>query len=347
MYSRDWCVLCENEKLEELNSLDLSDKKCTIRYGRCIRCSSVQLIDLLEPSIVYDGNYVLPDYVSYNWVRHNISFINFIVKCVNTCEPLIEIGSSSFVLGKHLIEYYKDYTVFDYSLEQAKMRPDVKYIEGNCENFDFPPDSTIIMSHVFEHLYEPKKFIENCKRNQVKNIIIAVPNMESHDILHVTYQHTFMYSENDIEYIFGLQQYKMSDKYRFNTKDESFPVLFFHFELSDNVIGVDRCLSNSRHLYIENMLKKIRIPENTIIATAGQFSEMLYALIENKENLIAVIDNNKKLQGKKFIDSDLLIHSYEFLVNLKNCNIILHHPRKIDIISCIKKYNNYVNIISL
>jgi hypothetical protein len=56
-----------------------------------------------------------------------------------------------------LIEYYKDYTVFDYSLDQAIRRDNVNYIEGNCENFDFPQDSNIIMSHVFEHLYEPKK----------------------------------------------------------------------------------------------------------------------------------------------------------------------------------------------
>jgi hypothetical protein len=341
MPSRELCVLCEHSRLKELANIDI----CGIKYGFCPECFSVQLTNLLDPSVIYNGKYIQPDSASYNWVRHNISFINFIVKCVNTSETLIEIGSSSFVLGKHLIEYYTDYTVFDYSLEQVKMRPDVKYIEGNCENFDFPWDSTIIMSHVFEHLYEPKKFIENCKRNHVKNIIIAVPNMESSNILHVTCQHTFMYSENDIEYIFGLHQYKLSDKYRFNTKDESFPVLFFNFELTNDIIEVDRCLSNSRHLYIEKILKKIKIPENTIIATAGCFSEILYSLIEDKENLIAVIDNNKNLHGKKFIDSELLIHSYDFLVNLKNCNIILHHPRKVDIISCIRRCNKNINII--
>jgi hypothetical protein len=126
-------------------------------YGYCKQCLSVQLKTLLDPNILYDKNYIQPNSASYNWVQHNISFIDFIVKCVNTNIPLIEVGSSSFVLGRHLIEYYKDYTVFDYSLDQAIRRDNVNYIEGNCENFDFPQDSNIIMSHVFEHLYEPKK----------------------------------------------------------------------------------------------------------------------------------------------------------------------------------------------
>ena len=37
---------------------------------------------------------------------------------------------------------------------------------------------------------------------------------------------------------------------------------------------------------------------------------------------------------------------YDFLINLRDCNIILHHPRKIDIISCIRRYNNDINIIT-
>jgi hypothetical protein len=167
--NREYCVLCE--KQNEIITITTHkmplyviypDDICSnitwdMTYGYCKQCLSVQLKTLLDPNILYDKNYIQPNSASYNWVQHNISFIDFIVKCVNTNIPLIEVGSSSFVLGRHLIEYYKDYTVFDYSLDQAIRRDNVNYIEGNCENFDFPQDSNIIMSHVFEHLYEPKK----------------------------------------------------------------------------------------------------------------------------------------------------------------------------------------------
>jgi len=148
-----------------------------MKYGYCEKCYSVQLKTLLDPNILYDKNYVQPVSSSYSWVKHNISFISFIINSVNINKSLIEIGSSTFVLGKHLIEYYKDYTIFDYSLEQTGKKDGVKYIERNCENYNFPENSNIIMSHVFEHLYDPQKFIENCKNNNVENIIISIPNM--------------------------------------------------------------------------------------------------------------------------------------------------------------------------
>ena len=38
----------------------------------------------------------------------------------------------------------------------------VKFIKGNCENYNFNKDDTIIMSHVLEHLHDPRKFVKNC-----------------------------------------------------------------------------------------------------------------------------------------------------------------------------------------
>jgi len=356
-YTRDNCVLCNDYcNLLDINTLKMplyliypeninKDINWYMKYGYCEKCFSVQLKTLLDPNILYDKNYIQPNSISYNWVQHNISFINFIISSIGINKPLIEVGSSSFILGKHLIEYYKDYTVFDYSLEQSIKQDNVKYIEGNCEDYNFVFNSNIIMSHVFEHLYEPKKFIKNCRNNKVKNIVISIPNMENLNMLHVFSQHTFQYSYNDIEYIFGLYNYKLINNKFNNVTDNSFPCLFFHFELTSNIIKIERNIFLSRHNYTQELLKPILIPKNTFIITTGWLMLSIYSLIENKENIIGVIDNNKLLHGKIFSNSNHFIQPYEYLKNYDNANCLICRYRKDDIIKCVSNNNEKINII--
>jgi hypothetical protein len=358
IYKRDFCVLCNNSKLNDIKTINIplyiidnpDNKSWDMKYGYCETCYSVQLKTLLDPNILYDKNYIQPVSESYNWVQHNMSFVNFIINSVNINKPLIEIGSSSFVLGKHLIEYYKDYTVFDYSLEQAEKKDRVKYIEGNCENYNFPENSNVIMSHVFEHLYDPKKFIENCKKNNVENIIISIPNMNDLSNLNIFNQHTFLYSDDDIEYIFKINHYKLLNKSFFNTNDKSFPCLFFHFQLSKEKKEpiILRKIIENRHLYTCNLLKSFKVPEKTFIATAGMQSLTIYNSIENNENIIGIIDYNIKLQNNKYGNTDFLIQPYEYLKNYSSeYSILVFGYRKPDIINNIRKVNNDINIIKM
>ena len=357
-FTRTSCVLCPNSNLFSFSKFEHPVYECVpvetknesweIEFGYCENCYSVQLMTLADPEVIYDKNYFQPLNYTHLWIQHNISFTKFIIDNLNTDvnNPITEIGSSSFCLGKHLIHYYKDYTVFDYSLGQAIRRDGVKYIEGNCETYDFKPDTNIIMSHVFEHLYEPKNFINNCLQNGVKNIFISVPSMNDNNQLHIGVQHTFAYSENDIEYIFGLHNYKLSDKIVYNTKDSSFPCLFFHFELIQEPVMVQREIDLSRHIFSTNLLsQKITVPENTFISTCGMGSIIAYALIKNKENVIGVIDYNKDKQNKWFSTTKLMIYPYEHLSSYQSSHILVIHSKKKNIINMIKKVNDKINII--
>jgi len=356
---RDICVLCHpNSKLLSIKSIKLSyylidnseEEEYDLTYGYCENCFSVQLMSLLNPEILYDGDKnILPFSANYDWIQHNISFIQFVVSCINTNQPIIEIGSSSFLLGKHLIEFYKDYTVFDISLKTCEKKNNVKYIEGNCENYQFEKDSNILMSHVFEHLYEPKKFIENCFKNQVKNIIISIPNMNTDKSFYITNQHTFLYNDTDIKYIFSLYNYKCTKKTFFNTNNESFPCIFFHFSICEIKNDIHRSINKNRHLLISTFLNKtLNVPKNTFIATAGMFSNIIFKQIVEveKNNIIGFIDQNSNLHGKTFANTNLQIYSYEYLKSFDECaNIIVCHSRSNDIINCIRKVNHKINII--
>jgi hypothetical protein len=361
IHFRKHCVLCEEsilvsfakfeQPIYECIAIDKTNDSWEIEYGYCENCYSIQLMKLADPSILYDENYFQPPNHTYLWIQHNISFIKFIIDHYNSDinNSIVEIGSSSFCLGKHLIEYYTDYTVFDYSIKQAIKRDNVKYIEGNCEAYEFPENSTIVMSHVFEHLYEPKKFIENCYNNKVKNLFIAIPSMNNVNQLYITNQHTFSYSDNDIEYIFGKFSYKLNDKIMWDSVDNSFPCLFFHFIRYEQELTIKREIILNKHNYTVNLLtNKITIPQNTFLSTCSMWSLIIYNLIENKENIIGFIDLSKQKQGKKFGITDIMVYPYEHLINYnKNANIFIFHPLKNNIINTVKNVNNKINIICM
>ena len=94
------------------------------------------------------------------------------------------------------------------------------------------------------------------------------------------------------------------------------------------------------------MLQPIIIPKHTFLATAGFMMTSIYSLIENKENIIGIIDGNKLIQGSLFADTNHIIQPYEYLKCYdKNTNIFIFQYRKDDIINCIRKVNNEINIV--
>lgn len=348
--NRNTCVLCDS-KLNEITTIQNYKYLCVdkpdinnvwdMKIGSCEKCFSVQLMTLLDPNILYGPTYFQPLNDSYIWVQHNLSFINFIVNNLPFL-PIIEIGSSSFCLGKHLIHYYKDYTVFDYCLNCEK-RPDVKYIEGNCEIYDFPENSNIIMSHVFEHLYEPKKFIKNCKKNKVKNILISIPKMNN-DRFNVNEQHTFLYNENDIEHIFSLFNYKLIKHDSFISSDNSFESLYFYFQLSESELSHVSQIDENRHNYSVNFLTEQITIEPSYICPTSSSTIFLYNKIKNKENIIGCLDKNEKKTGKYFGFTNIKIQNYS---NIKDNIIVYSSNINNNIITTIRDYNNNNNIILL
>lgn len=353
---RKICVICENKLIEFANieypiydccSIDIENKLWNMKYAYCEKCHSIQLITLLDPNILYSGSYFQPVNNKYWWIQHNISFVNFIISNLDINNSIIEIGGSSFCLGKHLVEYYKEYTVFDYSLDSTTFQKDIKYIQGNCETYSFESSSNLILSHVFEHLYNPGLFIENCKNNKVSNIIIAIPDMNNTNELHVCNQHTFLYNACDIEYIFSKYGYFNNKKIFFESNDKSFKAIFFHFKLIDTKIIIKRIINPGRKDYsIKLLTQKIEIPKNCFIATAGIWGNLLYSLISNKENVIGVIDYDINKQNKKFNITNLIIQDYNYLKNYNHeYSILLFGPRINNIIKSIDDVNKEINII--
>lgn len=330
---RTECVLCLQKSLKSFVILNNFPIKCcsdvdidnpitwNMELGTCTLCGSVQQLNLLDPSILYGGKYPLDTSYSKDWLQHYDQFATFIKKNISNNNQIVEIGSSSQILLDRLYDSYNNYTVFDFSLDTIKdYKENIKYVEGNCETYQFSIDDVIIMSHVFEHLYNPYFFINNCMSNNVNKIILSIPNMNDNTRIHITREHTFTYNDSDILYMFGKHKYKCVDK-QFYKKDHS---IFYYFQLTDDYIAINRDFKHDNYELTKQFLtKKLTVPINTYLMGAGYFSQCVYNNITNKENIIGIIDNDQTKQNRYFYNTSLLIKPFNILKDLEDGHVIV------------------------
>jgi hypothetical protein len=74
----------------------------------------------------------------------------------------------------------------------------------------------------------------------------------------------------------------------------------------------------------------------------------IYSIIENKKNIIGVIDYNTKIQNKKYGNTNLIIQPYEYLKDYSSeYSILVFGFRKPDIINIIRNINKNIKIIEI
>jgi len=354
--SRKQCVLCQTKALKTFVTMENFPIKCCnddqnqhinwdLVIGNCEYCGSVQQMNLLSPEILYGGKYPLDTTHSPIWNKHHDDFSEFIKSTLDTSKHIVEIGSSSQVLIKRLQSLYRNYTVFDFSIETANKLEGVQYIAGNCENYQFDGNIVIIMSHVFEHLYNPHKFLENCKNNNVADIVISIPTMEDLERIHLTREHTFMYNNNDISYLFSLYGYKLS-----STKTIDFSI-FYYFQKTNEIEIVERTLVPNRYVNSEIYFKKkYTVPEKSFLIGAGFWSQVLLYNITNKENIIGVLDNDPTKQNRIYYNTNLMIQPFSVLKNYDTATHVLILSNKYwtqEVVQLINKINSSIKIVYL
>jgi hypothetical protein len=316
---RTECVVCTSKHLKFVydlkefpmtflptESLVSEDIKIDLKLYGCENCGCVQLKELLDPKILYRTAHN----ITYNtplWKEHHTTLSDFIYNHKES-DSIIEVGGYSGVLVKNLLEKDKkiNYTILDICDEDPQI-PNVKFIRGNCETYEFSENTTVVMSHVFEHLYEPSKFITNLSRQNVKNVFISIPDMSSlvrsRTIPIVHQEHTFFCDYNDIIYLFSKKNYTC--KRSFNFKNHS---LFFYFIKDENTNIVERFNTNrisenySVYEYNKNKIENIRdFDETFYIVPAGLYGQMIYYFLSDKlkSQTLGFLDNDPSKIDKR------------------------------------------------
>lgn len=364
MYTRNNCVICNNtlEKINELkdNVISFSPTispsvmchKEDLPIGYCNICYSIQYMKLIDPNILYKDSHN-ETFNTPTWKYHHNSFYIFFKNELSNINKCIEVGGGQCILAEKII---KDYPIIDYSILDLIDTPLNKFnIKiGNCEEYIFT-EECVILSHVFEHLYNPKAFLQNVKKSTINYVILSVPNLEyllqqdNLNLIHI--EHTFYFNKYHLEYLFNEISFIPIKHKEFDNHS-----LFYIFKRDNTIPKIPTyIISDIKNYYVNRDSKlnnlTLNIQTNIWIAPAGHYGHVIYSFLVNKgytNKIKAFIDNDISKQGKYLNGTDIMILPFSELSNVTDITIILYagiytNEIRLQILSL----NNNINIICI
>ena len=371
---RNKCAVCLSDGLSFIYSLkDLpftflptiedisSDIVITLTIYTCEVCGCAQLKHLLDPAILYG----VPHNTTQDtptWKQHHTIFAEFLCKLIAGPAKIIEIGGYSGVLANLVLQQRKDiqYTIMDLCDTNPNIEH-VEFINGNGETSNIDKDSVVVLSHVFEHLYEPHAFIENMNRNKIQNIFISIPNMkvllDRKNMAVINKEHTFYCGYEDILYIFSKGGYRCKSTESFI--DHS---LFFHFIKDTATATATATATINKFLrgypidmysvYETNriLISNLIIEEPFFIVPAGLYGQLIYYFLKDtyRSNILGFLDNDIHKIGKRLYGTPNSIFKMNKVAEYSTVTVLITTtPYTKEIIKQLTSYNNNIQFIQL
>jgi hypothetical protein len=280
------------------------------------------------------------------WKEHNSRFSQFISPYLDPESSVIDIGGATGNLGRILRDHVKSYTIMDIAQYTSE---EFTFIQENCEKYKFKSSDTIIMSHVFEHLYSPLDFIENCKNNNVENIFLSHPVMFTNtNILPIDTEHTYFADDLDVKKMFAIHGYSCdANGYLPNHS------YFLKFKLTNSRENVDNLRPHRTDLILDkfikraNILEKVKLEGNIFVAPAGPYGQMV-SYYTKYNNIIGFLDNDVNKQGKRVYGTPFTTLPFHVLEGLDRPKVLIyarHHSEELS--KQIKSINQSADIIGL
>jgi hypothetical protein len=241
-----------------------------------------------------------------------------------------------------------NYSILDICNPSSKIE-NVPYLLGNCEEYKFQKNEAVVMSHVFEHLFNPKKFVKNMDECEVQSIYISIPNMEyminSNSLVVLHNEHTFYINKHLIVWIFSQNNYQLLNYYEF--KNHS---LFLHFkrniEVPKKKLLKDNHIS-SRLIQTLNPVFNITIKENSFVCPAGLYGQLLMYYFKDSK-ILGFLDNDKTKQNLRVYGTPYVVFPFDELMKHNNLTIYLMAGLyNSEIIKQIECYNKNFEIIEI
>jgi hypothetical protein len=251
MYTeRNKCIFCTSDKLCDyfttnlkipvgsynVEDIDTDYKYIPFNVVSCEECLTFQTKYLGDLNEIYKINHA----DAYGNIRNtmNIEFSKLIKTTIPNISGIVEIGAGSGILSENILEILDtQYTIIDpfyfgNITNKTVIKEFIENVDLNTVN-----GNTVVMSHVFEHFYEPLDVIRKiCNNNTIEYICLNFPDLETY-IQKGTYhvlnpEHTYYVNNSFIIALF--QKYGFDILEKGNYKEHS---VFFIFKRSENIIN--------------------------------------------------------------------------------------------------------------
>jgi len=338
--NRTNCVICDSSKFTHVytfpnypitqnsSPLDTShDEFQDSTFVSCIDCGRVQLKTLIDPIKLYENCNRLID-ATPTWKEHHKLFSDFIIEN-NKYTCVLEIGSSTCPLYKLLKNTGIHYTTMDIA-DSDKRPSEVEFFQGNCEEFNFIGHNSLILSHTFEHLYNPRKFLKNIHDAKVKSVFISIPNIDelytSENISVMHNEHTYYVGDKEIRYLFSQYGYSCNASYNFRKHS-----LFYHFLYDVSVVPlylepVLEVGKNMQRIFLkyQTTLEEIIIDKPFFICPGAHYGQKIYYYLQKFSKFMkGFIDNDPLKQGKRVYGTPFYMYSPDILAKYTETTVYI------------------------
>jgi len=316
----------------------------------CTNCGSYQNKYLGDLNLVYNDNHnnVI---ISDIWIEHYNNFYNFIVEnnFFNKNSYILEIGAgNNYIVNLFLKDNYNNYNILEPVI--TNKISNVKYTSGWLEDFNNEENlDIVILSHVFEHLYEPKELF----KIKSKYIAISIPNIpkyiDNFVLNFLNIEHTFYFEEEHIIILFNNNKYKLIKKndyldhsiFMLFEYDESLKKKSYDNKMIININSKFDIYFNKIYVLIKNINNYINTSNNKLaIFPANMYIQYLICLGLDVNNISYFYDNNKNKTDKYLYGTNIICKNLEYFISNNEYEIILlGFLYNDEIIKILKKYN--------
>lgn len=344
---RKSCLFCKSEDLTEILEVDKQishgcfstekDFEChSMPYNvvYCNKCGTVQTKYLGDLNIIYSENFAGAFGTTRN--RMNTLFCEFLLKNKNF-ENVLEIGAGNGEVADIIIEQRKcSYTIVDPSYWGSEKDRDIQkvYFEKWVPTTSMP--DTVIMSHVFEHFYDPIAIIRKIVDTpSIKNIYLNFPNLEvfiQNNVYHVLNPEHIYYTENTfLEEVFLYYGFELTARYDYDDY-----AVFFEFKRVSTHIQRDTFPKNKKTLlatkeFFKKLQKNIKAANKRIETTDKEVyiwpsSMHTTFVISNglkKKYIKNVLDNSPSKTGKYLYGTQLYCKSFNDVTSTETPKLFL------------------------
>lgn len=297
----------------------------------CDTCKAVQTKYLGNLSIIYSKNHA--DYTGSLKLEMRQMFADFITEKNNT-NGIMEVGGCDESLSLCLREKIKTtYTIVEPSFTGNS--EGITLINDYIENVDitsFPVD-TIVMSHIFEHLYKPMEILEKISKSaNIKYVYLNHPDFEynvKNDVYVVLNSEHIYYIEYDV-LISYFEKYGFLLEKRYNYDNHSIFLSFKRFtetRLFDEIRLINKNTVKDISNFFRNMQTIVNKLHHIIKETptkkyymwpASAHSISLFACGFDTTLLSGLLDNSPNKIGKYLHSYNLYCSSFKEVLENKD-----------------------------
>lgn len=352
--TRTHCIICKSDDVDDIFTEDYdvpqalhlrdeinkgNDAWMPYNVQRCNQCKTFQNKYLADLRILYEASHIQAS--SQVREKQTLQFTDFILKNPNI-QGIIEIGAGAGELSDNILAVKEQsYYIIDpaYVGPVAKRTIIHDYIEN--VNVDQLQANTLVFSHLWEHLYEPTKLLDQLAScTNIKYVYMCHPDFDTYvnqepytyNCLHC--EHTFFIQNHSIPELFKMYGYnKVSYQ-----QCESYSIFFEFTKINDymitktndyTVLNPNSDLMISK--YFQSLFNKVSEINNILDHTTKPVyiwpcsihSIQLFNFGLNYKNLRAILDNAPSKIGKYLYGYEIQCISFIETMNNATTEIII------------------------